>query len=64
MDPLDHLKDIYGACTMGVSCKCLQPVKRTSPLQMPLWLGRYCPHWKPDVPAALLKALEVKNAEG
>lgn len=56
---IDDLLDIYGTCSMDERCKCIQPIKRTSPIEFPQWLGRLCPHWQPNIPNELKRALEL-----
>jgi hypothetical protein len=46
-DLANYLLDTYGECSMGLECSCIQPIKKTSPVEFPTWLGRYCPNWKP-----------------
>lgn len=48
---MDKLENLYGSCKLDYKCLCLQPIKRTSPIQFPLWLGRLCPNWQPDLGA-------------
>lgn len=46
-DLADYLLDNYGLCKLDV-CICIQPIKRTSPVEFPPWLGRLCPNWQPS----------------
>lgn len=59
---IDHLLDVYGSCSLGEACKCIQPIKRTSPIQFPPWLGRGCLYWQPQMPEQLLKALGISTS--
>jgi hypothetical protein len=65
MNELDEYSlDLYGECKLGLECSCIQPIKRTSPIEFPLWLGRICPNWQPlkgEYLAALRKASQINE---
>jgi hypothetical protein len=67
-DDLDeYLLDHYGSCQLGEKCSCIQPIKRTSPIEFPPWLGRLCLYWQPaskDQLDAIRKAYNKKDAPG
>lgn len=43
----EYLLDYYGLCRLGNDCNCIQPIKRTSPIETPEWIGRMCSNWMP-----------------
>lgn len=35
MSEADYLLDHFGSCDLGEACKCIQSIKRTSPIEFP-----------------------------
>ena len=64
---MHELDDLYGSCKLGEACICMQPKRRTIPIEFPEWLGRFCYNWQPlegELFNALRKAHNKADVKG